>query len=167
MARSFFSRLVWMAALVLLQALVFNHIHWFGYATPYVVVYILCLQPLDTSRCGWLLWGFFAGLASDFFSGVPGVGAVSMTLAAMCAPRILALFAPKDCLEDMVPGYLTLGGWKYVQYVSWLVLLQQAVAVVLEFFSFFNGLELLYTYLCSSALTVVLLLVLEKMRGGR
>ena len=167
MARSFFSRLVWMAALVLLQALVFNHIHWLGYATPYVVVYILCLQPLDTSRCGWLLWGFFAGLASDFFSGVPGVGAVSMTLAAMCAPRILALFAPKDCLEDMVPGYLTLGGWKYVQYVSWLVLLQQAVAVVLEFFSFFNGLELLYTYLCSSALTVVLLLVLEKMRGGR
>ncbi len=167
MARSFFSRLVWMAALVLLQALVFNHIHWFGYATPYVVVYILCLQPLDTSRCGWLLWGFFAGLASDFFSGVPGVGAVSMTLAAMCAPRILALFAPKDCLEDMVPGYLTLGGWKYVQYVSWLVLLQQAAAVVLEFFSFFNGLELLYTYLCSSALTAVLLLVLEKMRGGR
>lgn len=167
MARSFFSRLVWMAALVLLQALVFNHIHWLGYATPYVVVYILCLQPLDTSRCGWLLWGFFAGLASDFFSGVPGVGAVSMTLAAMCAPRILALFAPKDCLEDMVPGYLTLGGWKYVQYVSWLVLLQQAAAVVLEFFSFFNGLELLYTYLCSSALTVVLLLVLEKMRGGR
>ena len=132
-----------------------------------VVVYILCLQPLDTSRCGWLLWGFFAGLASDFFSGVPGVGAVSMTLAAMCAPRILALFAPKDCLEDMVPGYLTLGGWKYVQYVSWLVLLQQAAAVVLEFFSFFNGLELLYTYLCSSALTAVLLLVLEKMRGGR
>ena len=167
MARSFFSRLVWMAALVLLQALVFNHIHWLGYATPYVVVYILCLQPLDTSRCGWLLWGLFEGLASDFFSGVPGVGAVSMTLAAMCAPRILALFAPKDCLEDMVPGYLTLGGWKYVQYVSWLVLLQQAVAVVLEFFSFFNGLELLYTYLCSSALTVVLLLVLEKMRGGR
>ena len=167
MARSFFSRLVWMAALVLLQALVFNHIHWFGYATPYVVVYILCLQPLDTSRCGWLLWGFFAGLASDFFSGVPGGGAVSMTLAAMCAPRILALFAPKDCLEDMVPGYLTLGGWKYVQYVAWLVLLQQAAAVVLEFFSFFNGLELLYTYLCSSALTAVLLLVLEKMRGGR
>lgn len=167
MARSFFNRLTWMVVLLLLQALVFNHIHWFGYATPYVSVYMLCLQPLNTSRCEWLFWGFFTGLASDFFSGVPGVGVVSMTLAAMCAPRILLLFAPKDCLEDMVPGYFTLGRWKYVQYVSWLVLLQQAVALILDFFSFFNGLELLYTYLCSSALTIVLLLVLEKMRGGR
>ncbi|MCD8317677.1 MAG: rod shape-determining protein MreD, partial [Paraprevotella sp.] len=66
--------------------------------------------------------------------------------------------------EDMVAGYRTLGRWKYVWYVTWVVLLQQAFILVLEVFSFFNGLDMLYTYLSSSALTVLLLLVLERVR---
>lgn len=90
-----------------------------------------------------------------------------MTLTALCAPQLLRLFTPKDCLEDMVPGYRTLGGWKYIGYVTLLVLLQQASVMMLEVFSFFSALDMLYTYLGSSVLSIVLILVLERMRGNK
>ena len=54
MMQSFFSRLLWAFILLVFQGLVFNHIHFFGYATPVIYVYILCLQPLNTSRYAWL-----------------------------------------------------------------------------------------------------------------
>ena len=97
MMQSFFSRLLWAFILLVFQGLVFNHIHFFGYATPVIYVYILCLQPLNTSRYAWLLWGFAVGLGADFFSETPGLGAASMTLTALCAPPLLRLFTPKDC----------------------------------------------------------------------
>ena len=79
----------------------------------------------------------------------------------------MRLFTPKDSLEDMVPGYRTLGGWNYIWYVMLLVLLQQASVMMLEIFSFFSALDMLYTYLSSSALSIVLILVLERMRGNK
>lgn len=166
MAQSFLSRLAWALALWLSQGLVFNQIHLGGYATPVAYVYVLCLQPLNASRSEWLLWGFAMGLAADFFTATPGLGAASMTLAALAAPRLLGLFAPKDCVEDLVPGFRVLQ-WKYVWYVSLLVLLQQGAALALEFFSFSNAPDMLYTYLGSSALTVALILAMDKMRGGK
>ena len=48
-----------------------------------------------------------------------------------------------------------------------LVLLQQASVMMLEIFSFFSALDMLYTYLGSSALSIVLILVLERMRGNK
>lgn len=166
MKRGFLNRLAWAAVLPVFQGLVFNHIHFLGYATPAVYVYILCLQPSDTSRAAWLSWGFAVGLGADFFSETPGVGAASMTLAALCAPRLLWLFTPKDSPEDMVPGFRTLGKWNYIWYVTFLVLLEQASAVILETFSFFNALDMLYTYIGGSVLSIVLMLALERMRTG-
>ncbi len=166
MMYSFLGRVIWGIVLLVVQGLVFNHISLFGYATPVIYIYMLCIQPQNTSRSAWLLWGFMTGLGADFFSGTPGVGAASMTLTAMCAPKLLHLFIPKDCLEDMVPGYGTLGTWKYIWYVTLLVFLQQAFALLLEIFSFFHIMDMFYTYLCSSLLSVLLILVLEKIRGN-
>ena len=39
--------------------------------------------------------------------------------------------------------------------------------MMLEIFSFFSALDMLYTYLSSSALSIVLILVLERMRGNK
>ena len=141
-------------------------IHFAGFSGIGIQPYPL-FRLCYTSRYAWLLWGFAVGLGADFFSETPGLGAASMTLTALCAPPLLRLFTPKDCLEDMVPGYRTLGGWNYIWYVTLLVLLQQASVMMLEIFSFFSALDMLYTYLGSSALSIVLILVLERMRGNK
>lgn len=167
MVQSFFTRLIWALVLLAFQVLVFNHIHLFGYATPVIYVYILCLQPLDTPRYSWLLWGFLTGLAADLFSETPGVGAASMTLTAMCAPVLLRLMVSKDSAEDMVPDYRTLGRWPFVWYVILLVMLQQAAFLLLEVFSFFNVLDMLYTYVGSCVLTVIFILVMAGIRSNK
>lgn len=164
MPRILFSRLAWAIALILMQGLVFNHIQLFGYATPQVYVYLLCLLPSDTPRYAWLLWGFFTGLAADMFTATPGVGACSLTLTAMCAPHLLHLFMPKDVADNTTPTLRVPGKGKYVTYVLLLVLIHQAAALLLELCSFFNPLDMLLTYLSSSLLTVVLLLALQYAR---
>lgn len=161
------NRLLWSVLLLLLQGLLFNHIHLFGYVTPMIYVYVLFLLPAQSNRITWLLWGFTVGLLSDFFTHTPGLGAASMTCAAMFAPGILRLFSPKDQVDDFVPGYRTLGQWKYVWYVSFVVMLHQASYLLLEMFSFFHAVDMLYTFLGSSFLTVLLICLLEKLRATR
>lgn len=86
----------------------------------------------------------------------------------LCAlPVLLRLMVPKDSVEDMVPDYYNLGSWKFVWYVLLLVLLQQAAFILLEVFSFFNFMDMLYTYLGSSLLTVIFVLALAGMRGHK
>ena len=61
MTLNFFNRLLWAVVLIVLQAFIFNQVCLFGYATPIIYVYILCLQPLNTPRYAWLFWGFGVG----------------------------------------------------------------------------------------------------------
>lgn len=167
MAVSFLMRLMWTACLIALQVLVFNHIQLFGYATPLVYVYVLCLQPLDTPRHVWLLWAFLTGVVVDMFAFIPGVGAGSMTLAAFFAPKLLQLFTPKDSVEDMMPGYVTLGGWKFFWYVTAVVFLHHAVFFMLEAFSFYNLKDLLFAWSGSSLLTIASVLALAALRNRK
>lgn len=164
---SFLNRLLWVIILVLLQVLVFNHVHLLGYATPMVYVYILCLQPCSTPRYEWLLWGFVTGLLVDFFSAMPGVGAASMTLTAMCAPVLFKRFIPKDSADFVEASFSTLGRWSYVAYVLLLVFIQHASFILLECFSFFRMLDMLIAFASSVVLTMIFILALESMRSSR
>lgn len=167
MTLSFFNRLLWAVVLIILQAFIFNQVCLFGYATPILYVYILCLQPLNTPRYVWLLWGFGVGLLADLFSASPGLGAASMTITAMVAPVMLQLFAPKDSVEDMTPGFAELGRWKYIWFVTSVVFVHQASYVMLEFFSFFRVMDMVLVFLSGTAFTILLLLLLEKVRKAK
>ena len=122
---------------------------------------------MEASRIEWLLWGFFVGLVADIFTATPGLGAASMTFTALCAPVLLRLFTPKDGGEGLAPTYRTLGRWKYVGYVTSLVLCHQAAMLLFELFSFFNPIDMLIAYVGSSALTLMLVLVLGRLQGKK
>lgn len=158
----FFRQLGWMVVLIALQVLFFNHICLLGYATPIAYVYILCLLPINLSRNSWLLWGFVTGFCADFFSETPGLGAASMTVAAMCAPGLVSLFAPKDILEEK-RGVLPLFETSGRRYAITLVLLHHAVYIVLEMFSFGHPLHMLYAWGSSCLLTILIILALARL----
>lgn len=164
MTLSFFNRLLWAIILMILQVFIFNQVCLFGYATPIIYVYILCLQPLNTPRYEWLLWGFSVGLLADFFSSTPGLGAASMTITAMIAPLLLQLFAPKDSVENMTPGFVGLGTWKYVWFVTGVVFIHQMSYVLLEYFSFFRMSDMILVCLSGTLFTILIILLLEKIR---
>ncbi len=159
--QDFFRHLLWVVVLVALQVLFFNHLCFWGGGKPVVYVYILCLLPQNMSRNSWLLWGFVTGLCADAFSELPGLGAASMTFAAMLAPRLMTLFATREALEER-RWVLPLSESSGLRYAFTLVLIHHAVYIILEMFSFHHPLYMFYAWGSSSLLTFVVIWALSR-----
>lgn len=162
-----FKRLFQVLVLAALQVLILNQIHLLGYATPMPYVLFLVWLPLNSNRVGNLLWAFLLGLIIDVFSNTPGEASASMTLAALVQWPLLHASAPKDCVEDMVPTYASMGRWNHSRYIIILTLVHHALFFLLESFSFFHYRDLLISFAASLALSVVLMLTFETLRHGK
>ncbi len=162
---TFLQRTLWLVALVALQMMVFNHIHFLGYATPLPYVYLLLLFPLGSNRSAVMAWGFVCGLLCDIVSLTPGIGAAAMTMAAFIQPPLLQLMAPKDAVEDMKPSMRTMGFWPYARYA----LIITAVFAVTYFaataFNFFHLRDMGIALASSWAITYALCMLCEAVRS--
>ena len=166
MKHHFLSRCAWLLLLLALQVLVFNHLHLWGVAVPLVFVYLLLMFPKDTPRWEVMVWGFVMGLSVDVFANTPGVAAGAMTVTGLVQPVLLGLMLPKDTVEAFTPSYRLMGTWTYLRYVLMLVLFHHIAFFSLEFFSFFHWEHWLTELLGSWLLTVVVISVLERLRGS-
>lgn len=156
-----------MLALVAVQVLVLNHVRLWGYCAPMIHVTLLLYFPLGSSRTCTLLWAFVTGLIVDIFSNTPGVGSGAMVLAAMAQPGLLALMAPRDSADNMQPNYHTMGVRNHVTYVMLIFLIHHLAYFMLESFSLANIILTLLDMSGSWALSVLLALTIEGLRGKR
>ena len=152
------------AVLLIVQALVLNHIHLFDCATPLLYVYLALLFRRNYPRWGILGWCFVMGLCVDVFSNTPGVGAASMTFLGLIQPYLLALFIPRDSPDDLAPSMHSLGVTKFIYYTIISVFIYCIVFFTLETFNFFNWMQCLLCIGGSTVITVVLILVIENLR---
>lgn len=164
MTIDFFKRLFLFVVLVLVQALVLNHIHLFGYATPLLYVYFVISFQRGYPKWALLLWGFALGLSIDVFSNTPGVAASTMTLLALVQPYLLELFLGRDADENFQPAIYTFGMAKYCYYALLLTFLYCFLFFTVETFTFFNWLQWLLSIVSSTALTFVLIIVIDNVR---
>ncbi|MCF0195660.1 MAG: rod shape-determining protein MreD [Bacteroidaceae bacterium] len=161
---TFLTRLAQFMLLLALQVLVFNHIHLFGYATPILTSALLLYFPQKTTRIQLLVWSFVMGLCVDVFSNTPGVCSGSMTFVAMLRPFLLALQAPKDSDETLVPTYQSMGRWSHGRYIFLLLLTHLAAYYALDSFSYFHLTDVLITFGASLGLSLFLLLLIDSFR---
>ena len=157
-------RTVVFVALCLVQALVFNYIHLFGYATVLLYVYFVVIFPRNYPRWAVLLWSFFLGLCVDLFTNTPGLAAASLTLTGFLQPYLLELFLPREAPEKLKSAMSTLGAFKFFLLAFTLVLVHCLVFFTLESFSFFNWLQWLFNVIGTTALTMLVLMALECIR---
>ena len=157
-------RLALFVVFSLVQVLVFNHIHLFGYATVMLLVYFVVMIPRNYPRWALLLWAFFLGLFVDLFSNTPGIAAGTLTLTAFVQPYLLNLFVPREAPENMRSAAATMGFDKFIPYAFVLVFLYCTVFLTIEAFSFFNWLEWALKIGGSTLLTFAILLTLETIR---
>ena len=68
------TRVLRLLILIVLQVLVFNNIHLFGYITPLVIGYMVVCFHRNTFPTEILIWGFVTGLIFDIFSNTAGMG---------------------------------------------------------------------------------------------
>lgn len=147
--------------LVIIQALILNNISFFGYATPFLYVYLLLKFDANISRYSLLLWGFFLGLAVDIFSNTPGVNAAATTLLALARPSLLQLFAPRDSSDDLEPGIRSMGTGSFMRYTTLSLLLHHTALVLLVTFSLAEPQILLLKIVLSTLLTSLCIWAIE------
>ncbi len=134
----FLHRLWRFVLLMLLQLVLLNHIHLFGYVMPLVLVYLTMNFSRGTSRIGLLLWGFACGLVYDVFSNTMGLAMTTCTLMAMLQPALLNLFTPREAPEDMVPSMKNMGVYRYSSYNFISLLLFHIAFYALDAFTLSN-----------------------------
>ena len=100
MIHTILSRIGCFFLLILLQALLFNHIHILGYATPLPYVYFLMILPNTTPRWVHILTGFGLGMAIDLFTGTPGMAASALCATGLLTTPLLKAFSPSDHEDD-------------------------------------------------------------------
>lgn len=105
-----------MLLLLVVQLLVLNHLHLFGYATPLIIGYMIICFETGVSRMSLLWWGFSMGMLYDIFSNTMGMAAASCTLLAMMKPYILKFFMPRDIVESFKPTIQNMGLARYIWY---------------------------------------------------
>lgn len=159
------SRVGWFVLLLLLQALVFNHVHIFGYATPMPYVFFLLILPSDTPRWVYVLLGFLLGLCVDLFTNTPGMAAGAMCLLGLVTPWFLHIFAPNDGNESFEPSHKVMEWSSFVKYTFFTVLIYCVVFFMLESFSFFDWQILLINIFGSTLLTTLFVVAMEAIRS--
>ena len=151
--------------LVLAQALVLGRIHLFGCATPLFYVYFVLLFPRNYPKWGVLLWSFALGLIVDMFYNTPGMAAASMTLIGAIQPYYFEMFISRDVAENLQPSMDNIGWVKYFYYSLVLVTIYCLVFFTLDVFTFYNWLEWIKCVVGSSAITLLMILTFETVRG--
>ncbi len=160
----FLRRLATFVALLLVQGMVFNHIHLFGIATPMVAIIFVLHFRRNYPRWAILLWSFLLGLGIDVFANTPGVASASMTLLGAIQPTLFGLFVPRDSAEDLKPSIRNIGMSSYLWYVFAMVVVYCLTFFSLEAFNFFNWVQWLKNIGGSIAITLVLIFALENLR---
>ena len=157
-------RILWFVVVVLVQALILNQIHLFGYATPFLYIYFVISFSRNYPKWAILLWSFALGLCVDMFSNTPGVAASSLTLIGAVQPYLLELFVPRDSIEKLPASARALGNTKFAVFATILVLVFCLFYFALEAFNFFDWVNWLMCSGCSALLTILLILTLEMLR---
>ncbi len=153
-----------------LQVLVFNHINFYGYATPLLGAYLLMVLPVKSPKLVKLLLGFLIGLVQDMFANTPGMMAASLTLVALCQDWLFALLsgASKEDYETeaFTPSISSLGLLPFLRYVFVGVLIQNVVFYMLENFSVFNLADTFINIGGSTLLTMLIIWAFDSIRSN-
>lgn len=160
-------RVAWFIGLSLLQVLLLNNISLFGLATPLLYVYLVLILDKSISRISLMLIAFALGLTIDIFSNTPGVNAAASVFLAFIRPGLLQMFSPRDEYENFEPGIHTLGIGPFVRYTFISVLLHHAAVFLLEAFSFAHAGYLSLRIVCSTLLTVMVVVAIDFIRHRR
>ena len=161
----FVNRLIMFVVLALVQVLVLNYVWLFNVATPLLYVFFAITFPRNSAKGEVLVWCFMLGLVIDLFSNTPGLASGSMTLIGLLQPYLLELFVPRDSAENMEVSVATLGMGKFFTFSLILTLLYSLLFFALEAFNFFEWQMWLLRSVCSTALTMVLMLAIESVRS--
>lgn len=168
MNRVYSTILIWIPLLIIVQALIFNHICLFGYAVPFVFIYGLLRLPVSMSKERAFTIGFITGFVLDIFSDTYGLNALCCTIlmALRCPIAILFISRDKELLE-FAPSIQTYGIATFSKYIFTTSLIFCTLILFIESLDTIIISRLCYKVLASTLLSFVLILGLDSLTIGK
>lgn len=156
---------LWFFALLLLQVMVFNNIHLLGYATPMPFIYAILILHNETPRWVYVVLGFILGLLIDITSNTIGENAAATTFLGLITPHLLNACSPPDRTDDGFIPTAELMKWRgFLMYVTTASTIHVSIFFIIENFSFMHPADLLLSILSSTALTILIICAIERVR---
>ena len=142
-------------ALVLLQALVLNHINFLGFINPYLYILFIIIYPIKNSRLLFIFLSFLLGLSVDLFSDSGGVhAAASVTLAFIRPAFLKSIFGA--LYEHQTIKFNAVDFLPKLVYISLLTIVHHFIMFSLEIFNISNIILIAQKTLFSSIFTIIL-----------
>ena len=158
-------RTIWALLLLLVQVLILDKVHPWGYGAPLLCPLIVITLPMGTSRTEALLWGFSVGFIADIFAGTSGISSAAMTFIAFLQPPLLEFMAPRDSEEELYPSFSAMKRWNYFRFIALLLLVHHIIYFALEGFSYFFLTDIAISMGVSYAASLILILLVEQVRN--
>lgn len=151
--------------LVLVQALLMNHIVLFDCAVCFVFVYFLIKLPLGIAPNWLLTLGFLIGLSVDFLSDTQGLNALSCTIfAALKRPVFYAYVQHDDHVRDIVPGMGSMGWLSFCKYLLSLSAIYSFLVIAVEYLTYATMLDILIKAAGSAIFTFFIILAIDSLQ---
>ena len=156
--------------LTFIQVLILNNINFSGILNPFLYLYFLMVLPVDFRPTLGLVLGFFLGFCIDMFCQTWGMHTIATTFAAFCRPYLLTYMAPRDGYEfSRIPSIRQMGLLWFLTYAGLLTILHHFILFFIEMFRMSGFWMTIGKSLGSSALTLLLVLIVQLIfvRGSR
>lgn len=148
--------------LLLLQVFIVGKLNVSTYIHPNIFVLFVLLLPINLAPAAVLFLAFFSGMALDMFTDTPGLNMTSLLVMAYVRIFYLRSFAHTDVIESGVEPNLNNMGFRWFFFQSLvLVFVHHLVYAFLESFSFRYFFSNVISTLFSTAITLVLILLLQ------
>lgn len=145
------------ALLVIVQVLVFNNIKISSYGiTPFFYVLFVLSVPFEVPKWLTLCFAFVLGYTIDMFADTPGLHTAASVFMAFMRPVMLNILAPRDGYESGLFPYAAYMGmpW-YLRYSVPLIFLHHISYFLIDSIGFFSIFQILIKILCTTAVTVL------------
>lgn len=164
MNKSIFSYILLFVILVLVQALLMNHIVLFSSAVCFIFIYFLIKLPINLSANLVLTLGFVLGLAVDMFSDTPGLNALCCTiLASLKRPMFFAYEQHDDKNRNVAPSIGTMGFFNFSKYIFSMAAIYCLLAFFVEFIEFTDVVGILIKAGASTLFTFLVMLAIDSL----
>ncbi len=160
----FLYRATWFIALLLIQGMVLDRVHFYGYATPVIYSYFILMQGTETPRKQLMLQAFFLGLCVDTFSNTPGLNSAAATFLAFVRSGLLRMQTLRGMSDEFEPTARTMGGYPFLRYIASAVFIHILLLHLIDAFSFFRLGELWWKTISDTLITTVCIWCIDMIR---
>lgn len=155
-----FNSIIRFVVLILVQALVFNHVNFMDLVNPYPYILFILLFPVNNNRVLFIFSSFMLGLFVDLFSDSGGVHAAACVAIAFVRPPILKFAFGMIYEHQHIKFNNTEFGNRTIYFLI-LIIIHHLILFSLEIFNISNILLILKNTLFSSVFTLILCILIS------